>query len=256
MIPVYPPNSNPQLAYHQYHGNPYYFNQPTNQPLVYPPFNPVQQNNPLPQPAIQTPLAQNQNQIQAAKPLQKKPLSTGTSEPTTILQTSFNTSMISNSINSSEPPTVVKGSKLQNAFKFVFNQFSSEITKIEYWNGIKIYKLKDDSFNQTKKKKEFIEQLNNNIKMKNWPSLLNIILQKSHQVAMELTSKDNRFINFMIQDQQLIRIEATYNNKKEANKLASLVILRLLAKKIYSKCERNEEFSLDDFGSNNEENDD
>jgi hypothetical protein len=83
--------------------------------------------------------------------------------------------------------------------------------------------------------------------MKNWPSLLNLVLQKSYKVAMEMTPKDFKYVNFLIGDQQLIKIEVEYNNKKEANKLASLVILRLLAKEIYEYCEKGKLFKPEQF---------
>jgi hypothetical protein len=83
--------------------------------------------------------------------------------------------------------------------------------------------------------------------MKNWPSLLNLLLQKSYKVAMDITPRGFKFIDFMINNKMLIKIEVEYNNKKEAKKLGSLVILRLLAKLVYSKCEAGQELTGDDF---------
>lgn len=148
-----------------------------------------------------------------------------------------------------ELPTQIKLSMIEKNFQFVKEQFNADIKKIEYWKGIKDYKIVFEKFRHVKKKHEFVSHLNNYIQMKNWPSLLNLVLQKSYKVAMEMTPKDFKYVNFLINNEQLIRVEVDYNNKKEANKLASLVILRLLAKDIYENCEKGMLFKADQFVS-------
>lgn len=168
----------------------------------------------------------------------------------------INDNSISNNYGASnitEPPKVVSDKHIKKNFTFVITEFACEVKKIEYWKEINFYKVKEKNFAVVKKRQEFIMQVNNYIHMKNWPSLLNLILQKSYKVAMDITPKDFKYINFMINDKMLIRIEVEYNNKKEAKKLGSLIILRLLAKIVYNKCEKGEGFNADEFSSQEEE---
>ena len=125
---------------------------------------------------------------------------------------------------------------------------NSDIKKVEYWADIKNYKVSSEDLFQMKKKREFIKQTNEYIQQKNWPSFLNLLVQKVHLVAMELVPKNFKTIQFCLKDQLLVLIEVDYTNKKEAMRLGSLVVLRLIARFLYEKCEKGEFISESEFG--------
>jgi hypothetical protein len=54
---------------------------------------------------------------------------------------------------------------------------------------------------------------------------------------MEISAKGFDRVEFLINSCMLVRVHVNYRNKKEANKICSLVVLKLLSNKIYKKCE-------------------
>lgn len=98
-----------------------------------------------------------------------------------------------------------------------------------------------------KKKREFIKQANEYIQQKNWPSLLNLLIQKVHLVAMDMVPKNFKTIHFCLKDQILILMEVDYTNKKEAMKVGSLIVMRLIARFLYEKIEKGEFISEKDL---------
>ena len=96
-------------------------------------------------------------------------------------------------------PLTVETSKIRKTFKHVNSEFPNcTINKVDYWKDIKNYKIKIDDFVQMKKKREFIKQANDYIQQKNWPSLLNLLIQKVYLVAMDLQPKNFKTIHFCL----------------------------------------------------------
>ena len=204
----------------------------TNTPQVSGVFSGAQQQKeiPNPQPESSTP---SYNLAKKPGVIFSDSRSVLSSEHSTIIQT------LSSTPNG--PGKEISSSKIKKTFKYVLNEFTnSEIKKVEYWSEIKNYKVTMEHLYQMKKKKEFIKQANDYILSKNWPSFLNLLIQKVHLVAMDLVPKNFKTIHFCLKDQLLILIEAEYSNKKEAMKLGSLIVMRLLAHYLYGKCEKGE----------------
>lgn len=133
--------------------------------------------------------------------------------------------------------------KCKKKFKYLNKILECDIEEIVY-NEKKFGKYKVKNFDSVRKKAEFIGQLNNNILNQNYTSLLNLIMQKTHKISLNFISEDFTNILFKIEGEKLVGIKVKFQNKKEANKIGSLVIVRLLMRFVYEKMEKGEELEV------------
>lgn len=148
-----------------------------------------------------------------------------------------------------ETPLIISAEEVSKKFQFVNQEFKNcTIDHIEYWKDkAKKYKISSSTFLFCKKKEEFISGLNNLMRIKDWASLLNHVLQKGFQAVMDIQPRNFKEITLIIRKEPLIRIKVNYSNKKEAKKLASLIILRILCKRIYYHCQTGKPLKEDTF---------
>ena len=134
--------------------------------------------------------------------------------------------------------------KIEEAFRLVQTQLNCKIESIHYHDRCKDYVF--EKFSKVKKRTEFYNQLNQHIKSQTYASLLNLIIQKQFKMPIDLTPKDFKVINFKLGGETLMDIFVGFKNKKEAKKIASLVIIRILCKFIYRKIDDGDLFTIEE----------
>lgn len=137
----------------------------------------------------------------------------------------------------------VKNWRRENGdFVYLFGQ---KLLSLESWELLDVYyhkeldKKKSSDLNpyeqRIKKKESFYSNVKKNLIDEDYASVLNSLIHTIFKEAMNF-KPENNYTYFTLNNKVIVVIQARVQNNKLRNKLASMVVLRLLWKEFYERC--------------------
>ena len=122
--------------------------------------------------------------------------------------------------------------KIKEQLDEIHQKIISIVDSIEYSPNFGQFKF--PSIKNLKNPEEFFFNVDACLKDKDYSSILNMVIQKQFGKSLDLRVEKNKKADFYIENENLVRICGEFLNKKTAKRVSSLIILRLISKRVFT----------------------